>query len=186
MAATMRINRRIGAAGAPTNINVSAAGVKLTVDDSNVGTTPLDIPASGAVVNCSIPASLALECTAATGSVISNKRFSFNGVMPTGFGFFMNTEGTASNPTSTTYAQVVAAPAGATTTISASSLGTANYVWMGGGVANTTTQYDSTSGAVIAAGIVGKWCKVLVAIASTATDVGSVTVPSLVLSYDEA
>lgn len=186
MAATMRVNRRVGTIGAPTDINVTAAGTKLTVDDANNGTTGILIPQSGGVVACAIPASLILECTAATGSTVSNKRISFNGAVPTGFGFYCNTEGTGSNPTSATYAQTTVAPTGVQSVIGAGALGTANYVWVGGGVANTTTAYDSTSAVVAAPGMVGKYCKVVLALDATATEVGVVPLPSLVMTYDES
>jgi hypothetical protein len=183
MAATTRINRRISTA---TDINVTAAGIKLSVDDSNTGSTGVLIPQAGGNVACAVPASLILECTAATGSTISNKRMSFNGAMPTGFGFYMNTEGTGSNPTSSTYAQSTVAPAGVQAVIGAGALGVANYVWMGGGVANTTTAYDSTSAVISGAGMVGKWCKVVLALDNTATQTGIVAMPQIVITYDES
>lgn len=188
MAATTIIRRRIGTTGAPTDIDVTAAGVKFTVDDSNTGTTPVQIPASGAVVQTSVPANLVLYVSTAVGSVISNKRLSYGGAaMPTGYGFFMNTEGTSSNVTSATYAQNTTAVTGVTTTIGSGSLGTVNYVWMGGGVAGTTTQYDSTSATISSNGVIaGKYCKVCVVIDSTATSTGTVTMPTISLTYDES
>jgi hypothetical protein len=179
MAATTAIFRFTGAG--PTGASV-AGGLKLTRDDSNVGTTPIPIPPTGsAATNFSYAGVLGLQVTNGTGSAISNKRLYQSGAGTTGMQLFHNTESTTP-VTSTTYAQQTAFVAATTTAVTTAPTG---YVIMT--TSTTGTVYDSTSNTVANAAnqLAGKYVLVLFGADQTATTTGNVTLPTLNLIYDE-
>lgn len=179
MAATTAIYRFTGAG--PSSAPV-AGGLKLTRDDSNVGTTPVPIPPVGsAATNFSFPAVLGLQVTNGTGSAISNKRLYQSGSLPTGMQLFHNTEGT-SPPTSAVYAQQTTYVAATTTTVATPPTG---YVAMTTNAAGTA--YDTTSQTVGNGNnaLAGKYVLVVFGADNTATSTGNVTLPTINLIYDE-
>jgi hypothetical protein len=81
MAATTNINRYTGAATAQVAVDVTA-GLKITRDDSNTGTTAIPIPTStGTVFSQELVLGLGVT---GTGGNISNRRLSLTGALPTG------------------------------------------------------------------------------------------------------
>lgn len=179
MAATTAIYRYTGAGGTGASV---AAGLKLTRDDSNTGTTAVPIPPAGtAATNFSFPAVLALYVTSGTGSTLSNKRLYQSGAMPAGFQLFHNTESTTP-ATSVTYTQQTAPVTATTTTVANPPAG---YIAMVTSTAGTV--YDSTSATIAnaASGIASKYVLVAMGADDTATTTGNVTLASVNLLYDE-
>lgn len=179
MAATTNINRYTGAGGAGASV---AAGLKLTRDDSNTGTTAVPIPPTGTpATNFSFPAVIALYVSSGTGSTLSNKRVYQSGGNPTGFQLFHNSDATTP-ATSATYTQQNAAVASTSTAISTPPAG---YVAMT--TSTSGTVFDAT-GATIAnagSGIASKYMYVVMGADQTATTTGNVTLASINVLYDE-
>lgn len=180
MAATTAIYRYTGAGGTGASV---AAGLKLTRDDSNTGTTAVPIPPAGTpATNFSFPAVVALYVTTGTGSTISNKRVYQSGSNPSGFQLFHNDEATTP-ATSTTYTQQNAAVAATSTTVATPPTG---YVAMTTSTAGTV--FDSTSATIAnaASGIASKYMYVVMGADDTATTTGNVTLASVNVVYDES
>lgn len=180
MAATTNINRYTGAGGTGASV---AAGLKLTRDDSNTGTTAVPIPPTGTpATNFSFPAVIALYVSSGTGSTISNKRVYQSGGNPTGYQLFHNDEATTP-ATSTTYTQQNAAVTSTTTTIATPPAGYAVMT-----TSTTGTVFDSTGTTIAnaASGIASKYMYVAMGTDNTATTTGNITLASINIVYDEA
>lgn len=181
MAAITAIYRFTGAGPSAASV---AGGVLFTRDDSNSGTTPLPIPAVGAVLtNFTFPAVLALRVVTNTGSAISNKRLYQSGSMPTGMQLFHNTEST-SVVTTTVYAQQTTYVAQASTKTNVAP----STAWIAMTTNTAGTVYDSTGAGVAISSdntTAGKYVLVVLGADGDATQTGNVTLATINLIYDE-
>jgi len=169
----------MAAPGAYTSGGVVAVPFRLTLDDSNTGTTAIQIPTStGTAYSREIVVGLGIVTAASPQSNISNRQLSIASGMPSGMYLFQKTANDSS------YVQGAAAPANG---------GTAGAVPTGYNAAMTTTpaNYDTTSVAGAAtqntapATANGAFQRLLFGVDQTVTTTGTIALPNLVLTYQE-
>jgi hypothetical protein len=167
----------MAAPGAYTSGGTVAVPFRFTLDDSNTGTTPIQIPtATGTAYSREVV--LGLGISASVGSTISNRQISLASAIGSGLYLFPKTANDAS------YVQGAAAPANG---------GSAGAVPTGYSAALTTTptNYDTSSvaGAVTQntapATVNGAFQRILLGVDQTVVTTGTVALPNVVLTYQE-
>lgn len=180
MAATTTIVRYTGAAGSQVGTAVSTGTpIKFTRDDSNAGTTAIPIPTTtGTAYGQEVVVGLGITAPASPVSNISNRRLSLASGMNSGVYLFPKTANDAS------YVQGTAAPAnggtaGAVPTGYSAALSTSTTVYDASSVAGNATQNTAPATAN------GAFQRIILGVDQTVTTTGTVTLPNLVLTYDE-
>lgn len=167
------VQARIGTGSSVSWANAET-GIKWNLEDTQTGTTPIQIPTSTGT-NYSWIKNLVLYVTATGTTTISNRRVSMGSSPATGLKLHWKDVAVAS------YAQAASGnrPASAGTD-GATPSGYTNMT-------TTAAQYDNTSVATSSTGANGDMCVVVLGVDSTyAGGPGSAqAVPSIVLTYDE-
>jgi hypothetical protein len=182
MAATVRVSSWHGASGSQTATHVDSegggSGIKFSLDDSESGTTNIQIPTSTGT-DYSWSKWLSFNVTATSTTALTNRRVYNASAQATGIHIYYLT-----TPTST-YAQPASIQADST---SSNNAVPSNYTELTATTYAGSFQFDNASGSTGSTGVNGKYLTIQLGVGSDYAGGGnaSTSLQSLKMAYDEA